>query len=66
MSLTHMLPDSSHYFEDGCGGRCDYEFAFLIALLGYALILFIERVIVNPYRFYGHGHGPRDSVLQNP
>ena len=41
-----MLPHAAEDFEEGCGGQCAYNWAFLIALLGYTLILFIERVAV--------------------
>lgn len=60
ISMTHMLPDSNRAFTGECDDhKCPYDWAFFIAVIGYAMILFIERVIVNPYRFYGHAHGSR-------
>ena len=51
ISLIHMLPISVQAFEEGWDGQCEYNWAFFIALLGYSLILFIERVAVNPGGF---------------
>ena len=47
-----MLPEAAENFEEGCGGRCAYNWAFFLALLGYTLILFIERVAVASEGFH--------------
>ena len=56
-----MLPESSHKFEEACGGHCDYEWAFFFTLIGYTLILFIERVLVNPDDIHSHKHDSNEE-----
>ena len=57
ISLIHLLPEGNEALNEGCGGDCGYPWAFLIGLLGYILILFIEKVAFDAHDMLeGHEH----------
>jgi zinc transporter 1/2/3 len=47
LALLHLMPESAELMNAACGGECAYPFAYLIILLGYVVILIIEKVVFN-------------------
>jgi zinc transporter 1/2/3 len=66
IALIHLLPEGTEAMNEGCGGDCGYPFSFLIGLMGYILILMIEKVVFDAHGGPGHSHGHtelRQSLL---
>lgn len=62
LGLIHLLPEGNEALNEGCGGEWDYRYAFLIALVGYILILFIEKVAFDNHNIVEDN---REQLLRN-
>ena len=64
LGLIHLLPEGNEAFNEGCGGEWDYRYAFLIALVGYILILFIEKVAFDNHNIV-EANDNSEQLLRN-
>ena len=55
VGLCHLLPEANEKFERSFEDEQDhYPFAYLITILSFALILFIEKIATDSHSHHDH------------